>query len=414
MSQPGGTSHNDQHLARAAQAIGSMGLVSPLPAPPVAAAPGPDETWDLDGGWAWVYYGAGNGGLVRPLVLSDGFDSGPSLLDHIWDGWNGQGFPFFSELLARGRSLVIIGYAERSASILDNAEVAIEAILKTIRNQPDRNGGLVVGGYSMGGLITRYALAKMEFEGEDHQTATYFSYDTPHGGAWIPISVQAFAHYSKELNSAFSDQVNSPAARQMLWRHIETVEGKPAEDPLRTEFLAELRRVGSWPSRPRKIGVANGAGNGTGNQDVPGDAALRCTDVLFDNTALYIQASSAHQLVAELRSILLVSKDVYTDGFPEGDGAPGGQLSTFKLIADALNQAVNGNTELFYPDTCFIPTVSAVAIRDIGTNDGLYTNVDNLPPSESELDEFQCASTNEGHIHMTPEHGKWLLERLSA
>jgi hypothetical protein len=35
----------------------------------------------------------------------------------------------------------------------------------------------------------------METEGDKHQTSTYFSYDSPHRGGWVPISVQAFAHF---------------------------------------------------------------------------------------------------------------------------------------------------------------------------------------------------------------------------
>ena len=43
----------------------------------------------------------------------------------------------------------------------------------------------------MGGLVTRYALAKLETENVEHQVGTYFSYDSPHQGAWIPISPTA-------------------------------------------------------------------------------------------------------------------------------------------------------------------------------------------------------------------------------
>lgn len=417
MSETRGIPQNNQHLDQAAQAIGNTGLVSPLLArTPVPQAPEPDEVWHLGAGHAWVYYGHGNDGLVRPLILSDGFDSGPSSLDHIWDSWNNtDSFVFFTELLARGTDLIIVGYDERSASIQDNAAVVTRAITKAIQYRTG-NAELVVGGYSMGGLITRYALARMEHEGQDHQTHTYFSYDTPHRGAWVPISLQAFAHYSKPLNPMFSDQINSAAARQMLWRHIETVDDTPAEDPLRTKFLTELHDFGGWPHRPRKIGVANGLGTGVGNGDVAGAKALTSKGLWFKNTTLDIQASGDHQKVASLRSILGQSPaDVYTDGIPDGDGAPGGLLNSFQILADALNQSPLGATDLDYPDTCFIPTVSAAAIRDLSTHDDLYVNVSSLPASQSELDDFQCSTAeNEGHIHMSSEHGQWLLDRLPA
>jgi triacylglycerol esterase/lipase EstA (alpha/beta hydrolase family) len=49
----------------------------------------------------------------------------------------------------------------------------------------ERTGGtpLVVGGLSMGGLVTRYALAMLERDNPEHEVGTYFSYDSPHRGA---------------------------------------------------------------------------------------------------------------------------------------------------------------------------------------------------------------------------------------
>ncbi|MGW0615021.1 esterase/lipase family protein [Streptomyces sp. NPDC002788] len=409
---------NNQHIDQVAQAIGNTGLISPLPTwTAVPKAPEPDEVWQLGAGNAWVYYGSGNDGLVRPLILSDGFDSGPSSLDHIWDSWNSEGtFAFFTKLLDSGRDLIIVGYHERSASIQDNAAVVTKAITKAIHDRTG-NAELVVGGYSMGGLITRYALTKMEHDGPEHQTHTYFSYDTPHRGAWVPISLQAFAHYSAVVHpdvfAPFSDQINSPAARQMLWRHIHDYNETPAEDPLRTKFLTELHDFGGWPRHPRKIGVANGLGTGVGNGDVAGAEALKSTGVWLNQTTLDIQQSGNHQKVASLRNAAVPprSVDVYTDGIPDGDGAPGGQLNSFQIVAEALL----GLADNKYRDACFIPTVSAAAIRDLGTHNDLYVNVNSLPTSESELDEFQCSTDkNEGHIYMSPEHGQWLLDRLPA
>lgn len=66
-----------------------------------------------------------------------------------------------------------------------------------------------------------------------------------------------------------------------MWRHIETVDGTPGQDKARSDFLAALERVGNWPRRPRKIGVANGTGNGRGTGIAPGAEAFRATGVLF-------------------------------------------------------------------------------------------------------------------------------------
>ena len=46
----------------------------------------------------------------------------------------------------------------------------------------------------MGGLVSRYALAWMEKQGEDHGTRTYLSIDAPHRGTYTSLGVQWFVH----------------------------------------------------------------------------------------------------------------------------------------------------------------------------------------------------------------------------
>lgn len=251
-------------------------------------------------------------------------------------------FPFITEPRNRGSDLIILGYKERLASILENANVATACILKAA-GEPSREAELAVGGFSMGGLVTRYALAKMEAEKQNHHTALYFSYDSPHRGAWIPISLQALAHFLRPLTPKMSNQINSPASRQLLLWHIAEYDGKPAEDLLRREFLDELERVEWWPRTPHKLGLANGSGSGVGNRVPPGAAALTCTGQLhpFNTTTLYTQTRGDNQLVAQLKSALINNPPsteqpikVYTSEMLEFDGVPGGTLESFGMARD--------------------------------------------------------------------------------
>ncbi|WP_017589512.1 esterase/lipase family protein [Nocardiopsis ganjiahuensis] len=380
-----------------------LGFLAPAP-PTVEPAPAPDATWELRGGKAWVYLSNPKAGLRRPVILSDGFESGPSRLDQLWAALERGDYAFVTELRQRGYDLVLIGYDERSASILDNAETAIQAIRSAIQ---ERSGDapLTVGGFSMGGLVTRYALAKLETLRMDHQTALYLSFDSPHRGAWVPIGLQKFAHFLT-ATPALSRQINSDAARQLLWRHVESVEAEPAEDALRTEFLAELERVGSWPKVPRLIGVANGTGNGVGPGVPPGEDAVTVSGGWFAGTALYTQAEGEKQLVAQLKG-QFAEKEVRTTGLPALDGAPGGTLETFGIAGDRLE--LTGPTEVTHRSVCFVPSVSAVAIGDL---DDPYSAVDALHRESSDLDDFLLAETNEPHSHMSRTLGEWILERL--
>jgi hypothetical protein len=378
-------------------------------------SPDPDMTWEIPsnrlgyGGTARVYLANSKFGLQRPVILSDGFNAGESNFDALWHDLNGKRFAFAKELRDRGHDLILLGYKERSASILENAEVARHCILRAIA---ERNGDapMMVGGFSMGGLVTRYALAKMEMERLDHQTSTYLSFDSPHRGAWIPIGLQALAHFITVV-PAMSKQINSPAARQLLWQHIDSVEAQPQQDPLRAEFLEALERVGSWPQRPRKLGVANGIATGVPNAAIPPNAlALECTYGVFNTTKLYTQGTSDVNPVAFLKGPDN-EKTVRVRGLPEIDGAPGGTLESFAIAADNLNIFLVSKAKAHIPKICFVPSISAVAVRDI-SGDTLHTKINELSPSESELDEFLCSSEPTLHSEMTPELGNWILARL--
>ncbi|MFJ8104430.1 lipase family alpha/beta hydrolase [Streptomyces sp. NPDC096132] len=386
-------------------------LGTPLGSVPTAPpAPRPDDTWTLPGGKAHVYYGQDNKQLRRPVIMADGFNLGPSDLDWLYGGLQNGAYPFVSELRSQGRDVILVGFEERSASLLDNArtvEAAIfEAIGRRIGDEP-----LVVGGFSMGGIITRYTLAKLETQRMDHQTRTYFSYDSPHRGAAIPIGLQAFSYFIP-LPNDFRRQIESPAARQMLWRHVDAYDGEPHEDPLRTEFLDALRRVGSWPRIPRLLAVANGRGDGVGLPDLrPGDIALKL-DRFYPGTTFYIQAQGNDVTVAELkRNLPPAQHTVKTSGFPELDGAPGGTLHSYKLLADALEK-LGTVVDLRHEDVCFVPAVSAVSIRDLDRQDDLYAKIDTLDPAESDVDEFLCSSTTTAHTEITEELGSWLVDRF--
>ncbi|GAA0969144.1 hypothetical protein [Actinocorallia libanotica] len=376
------------------------------------AAPGPDETWQLPGGTAWVYYGQNNQMLTRPVLLADGFNSGPSKLDDLYEGLERKAFPLISSLRRRGRDVVIIGYDDRSASIFTNAQAVTAAVFRAIA---ERIGStrLMVGGFSMGGLVTRYALARMEMQRMDHQTGVYFSWDTPHRGAYVPISLQAFAHYIKDLDSAFSDQMNSPAARQMLAWHLEAWDGVPGVDPLRTEFLQQLQQVGGWPRIPRLLGIADGAGDGTGNGIAAGATAVLGTGATISGTDLRTQPKAPDTLAARLRVGGDV-EEVHAPDVPPVDGAPGGTMNGFEVLADVLNSLpAEYGMAVDNPIAghCFVPSISSTAIRDITEKD-LYLDIDSLSPDESDLDDFLCASTNGGHTEITEEAAYWLIDRL--
>src|SRR5262249_42633953 len=143
-------------------------------------------------------------------------------LNEFWYGLECRGFNFATQLRARDRDLIILGFDDCTASIPQNADTAIECI---DRAGKVRRGSfpLVVGGFSMGGLITRYALLKMEYKRLPCEVAAYICYDSPHHGAWMPIGLQALVHMlDREGKLGLIQQINSPAAKQLLRTHLES------------------------------------------------------------------------------------------------------------------------------------------------------------------------------------------------
>lgn len=402
----------DSKTEKTRKAAASMGLVAPVGGKRAKApkAPAADEEWMLPGGSARVYYGEGRKGVVRPVVLADGFDLGPTDFGKLWDGLENGPFPFVGELRRRGRTLVLVGFDERSESVLRNAETVTAAIMQTIAEQLD-DTRLLAGGFSMGGIVTRYALAKMESQRMDHRVGVYLSFDSPHRGAWVPIGLQAFAHYISATDDTYLRQLGSPASQQMLWRYLDGTDGTPKVSPLRKEFLEKLQQVGSWPRIPRLLGVSSGRGDGTGNGVRAGEKTLSCSGPLFDGTYFLAQSQGDPTEVAVLNGILGGPHTIETGGFPELDGAPGGTLESFGIPADVL-AAVGEDVDVARRSVCFVPSVSAVSVRDLDRQEDLYAKIDNLPPEESDLDDFVLSADNDPHAAMTPELGEWILDRL--
>ncbi|MFD7873478.1 esterase/lipase family protein [Streptomyces sp. NPDC059766] len=408
------------------------GQVSPKTRTSFPPAPEPHDEWSLAGGTAWIYYSPLNRRqLVRPVIVSDGFSGGSSNLDQLWQGLEENGdYRFISELHAAGRDVIILGYDDRTASITNNADTAIECIRRAVAERVGQ-AKLAVGGFSMGGLVTRCALARMEHDPSlpDHETSLYFSYDTPHQGAWFPIALQAFTHYATDkwgdspgvgpLLRQLSGLLNSPAARQMSRWHIEKVGATPTQAPERVAFLKKLDELGGWPRGVRKIGVANGVATGNGNGVKPAATAVRCDGDSLHDTWLKTQAQG-DQVVARLQQTDDAATSVRTSGLPDIDGAPGGLFTVPSPAGDtgsfglaAALMAVLGNTldQDVISTSCFIPSISAVDAGDIGDQKALYRPV---TPADSALDAMLCAGRNEGHTSMTEELGAWIVNEIVA
>lgn len=221
---------------------------------------------------------------------NESFDSDPN---NVTIPHNPQ-FAFFPELVsqlqARGYDIVYVDFADGANYLQANAEFLIK-VIEQVNAEKDGQEPNVLMGASMGGIICRYALAKMEQEGKDHCVGLLGTLDSPHNGANIPLALQALGWYfhASGRDERLWTSINTPAGRQMaimqLGTEIQTgrvelqqyinfigdyyLDELPTTElttfnysALRTDFLNTLQGLG-WPKLPRKIAMLDGMENGT-------------------------------------------------------------------------------------------------------------------------------------------------------
>ena len=347
-----------------------------------------DEKWDITAsipyegqagqGTAYLYLGSEDGvkhtQIVNPILIADGFP-GHDLNELIGDNMLNQD-DFFLGLLAGGYDAIVLTYTDGTDFIQRNALMAVECINQIIQRRQGQSP-LVCGGASMGGLVVRYALAYMENQGMDHATGIYFSMDTPHKGANLPLGVQFCLRVLEEEGELdgkalqILELLDSTASRQMLIYYLQgTSDGPvPVPDPEFIQFFNELEQLGGYPSLPSKIAVACGSCKGV-NLIPSGSKVMDWSGNLCANGEVWSTPQQPDggdkQKVARFY-IKAQSYQYKVSQCYDQDGAPGGTTSAFGELASQLDKSGYGQAEAYFLDNCFVSSVSALDLA--GTQD---------------------------------------------
>ncbi|MEZ4797380.1 MAG: T9SS type A sorting domain-containing protein [Flavobacteriaceae bacterium] len=387
-----------------------------------------------------IFYSGNDAVIDKPIIFVDGFDPNDSrdipsmysLLDYgsptqnLGDIVRSEGFDlivlnfpeeYFSP--TDGTSIIRGGadFIQRNAFIL----VELLNVINSLKVGAEEN---VIIGPSMGGLISRYALAYMEDQSMDHETRLYVSFDSPHLGANVPIGIQYTFNYMlngdpgvTDLQPLVDGLLNSSAAKQMLIDHYlghvnsggvnqdgstHTPKGAPN---FRDAFQTELDALG-FPQDSRNIAVANGSG--TGQQT--GTPGMELINHVFNIATGTDATVDIHFAPLASQSITVSDISVTFFGFPlfsfsataestalsDGiDSAPGGLFDLYSfddgtnaLVTEFVN---NLNSQYFN----FIPTLSSLAI---GSETDWYA-VPN--ENDSPFDNVYIPTNNEPHVMLT-------------
>lgn len=292
--------------------------------------------------------------ITKPLIVIEGFDPYNSFNYFSLINSDGPGgtniiineatFLTLNQAIEdESYDLVFVNYVNGTDYIQRNAYM-VEEVIRWVNTQKAAAGSTeknVVLGMSMGGLVGRYALRHMELNGETHDTKLYISHDSPHQGANVPLSVQAFVRhlYGEKISIPifFSlidfdivgipsivpdlytgyDLLQSPAAQQMLIYQLNGTGTNISinNNTLSTIFYNEYHAMGNPTQNGiRNIAIANGSecGNPLG---FPDNATLINVDKNIDlpwysNFALAFINLAGWNPLKTISSVLSTNTDI--------------------------------------------------------------------------------------------------------
>ncbi len=270
-----------------------------------------------------IEYGCGNHKLLKPFIVVEGFnaiefDGSPRGLQYgdFLDKLNHGALSLSDHLEQSGYDIVYVDFDQGDGDMRENAYVLMKAI-QWINRQKEQNGSTdpnVITGLSMGGVIARYALLKLENQAPGtHDVRYYISFDSPHLGANIPIGYQwmiehlkcscikvfgktyCVTDYVPEINDVYN-VLHRKGTSQLLRYYIGdnpcyNLSGLIGRNHL--NFYTELRNMGMPLETEHNIGIANGNGQGN-NQGFSSLQKLFDADCQSSYSSCLFDANSIH------------------------------------------------------------------------------------------------------------------------
>lgn len=236
-------------------------------------------------------YACGRNRLTKPFIVIEGFNppefgQEEGYDPHIYPGiTNLKNFlqkieaenSHITHLLRGEYDIVYVDLLNSYQSIQENAKL-FQQIIHQINVEKKRNGSNhpnIIMGQSMGGLIARYGLRKMEMNRETHETSVFITHDTPHLGANIPVGFQylaiALSNFYREkkilnwtdpgnIQKKIHHLLHASSVKQMLINYIN--ENGDLDTSVHQQWIRELSDLGypqGDPGRSIKLlGISNG------------------------------------------------------------------------------------------------------------------------------------------------------------
>lgn len=391
--------------------------------------PSPDDTLSITAtvayngqyasGEAYVYLAPGHAVPTQPIIVVEGFDLDDTYnWDELYTQLNQENL--VEDLRAMGFDAVVLNFTEATDYIQRNAFVVTE-LIEQVQSFLAPQTTIAVVGASMGGLVTRYALAWMEANAMDHRVRTFIAFDSPERGANIPLGIQYWLKFFEGLSAdaAFLlSRLDTPAARQMLvYHYTDPPTGSPGPDPLQAVLDDDFALIGAYPSGPRLVAIINGSSTQAYQGFSPGNQII-----LYDYDSFTYDVVGNVWAVPDGTGQTIFNGSISFLGFPVSqqqisvsgtlpyDGAPGGSRASMAQM-DAT-PAPYGDIIAVHDSHCFIPSISALGLGN--TTDPFY-DIANDPMilANSPFDAVYYPAVNQPHVTVTPENKPWIISEVT-
>jgi hypothetical protein len=349
--------------------------------------------------------------IRRPLIVAEGFDPG-----HITSPEEPEGesnFEGFIRTITNSGSNALRNQISNSPSEYDIIYVnwrngtdwlqrnalLLEEIIREVNRRKQPLAGVrqpnVVLGSSMGGVIARMALGRMDRAGgvNAHETRLFISLDAPHQGANVPLGLQAMARHAArqylkigpgtiavvETIQLLSDGpsplralflADRPAARQLLINRLNFNYNLNNAD--NQQFLQELRTQWAYPVNIRNVAISDGNECAINQEFAPGSTLLyhyRSTKTRFITDLITMAAGAG--IIAGGGSIPLAVPLLI----------PGS--NQFELTLDIRTLANGGSNQVYYGNIKYTKKIVWLVPVSINITNKTYNAPSGLLPFDT-------------------------------
>lgn len=402
---------------------------------------GYDEDQAYAGNGKYVNH-SGSTCLTKPVIVVEGYDPDDTFDNRdLYDQLNLNNLAH--NLRTDNFDIISLNFEPRringqnvlggSDYIERNAMVLVKMITYLNQQKSSLAEPTKVIGFSMGGVIARYALRYMELNNISHDVDLYVSVDAPHQGATVPRGAQeiidfiddAVPEFLNEELSNIGENLENPAVRQLLSNHYKS-------STFHEIFYTNLNTMG-YPQNSRNIAVVNGSFYGNGTNDinqkyfegkghllwvvVNGKIRLKFTGNHGNARVFYWRLKKMGVTISKRE------RYAYTDP-SEGslENAPGGIASLDMLDKDILKLTdfgfdwfvLGASTHLSTDEFSFIPTKSAL---DYQGNSNLFENINSnlVCGGNTPFDSYYSApSTNEPHTFLSSFSSNYIFNEIEG